>query len=231
MSIRFDDLAMVIAAGGASRRFGGGRNKLFAEFRGKPVLLHTLGHFLGLLPPGRIAVAAPEALLDAMRELCDREFPDNAIVWCAGGATRAASVVRGTAALGALPELIAVHDAARPLADAEFLRKLCGAAREYGGAVPGDTPVDTIKSVDASGLVTGNLVRSTLVAVGTPQVFAAQPYLRALAALPEAVREGRTELADLTDDAAIFMRAGGRVKVVTGLGANPKITVAADLER
>jgi len=231
MSLFFDNLAMVIAAGGASRRFGGPCNKLFAEFRGRAVLLHTLEHFLPVLPPGRIAVAAPAALLDAMRELCDRAFPGNGLIWCAGGATRVASVARGVAALGELPDYLAIHDAARPLADAETLRKLLDAAREYGGAIPGETPVDTVKSVDASGLVTGNPVRARLAAVGTPQLFAAREYRRALAALPEAVREGREEPAELTDDAAIFMRAGGRVKVVTGLGPNPKITVAADLER
>ena len=41
----------------------------------------------------------------------------------------------------------------------------------------------------------------------------------------------RSEAPELTDDAAIFMRAGGRVKVVSGLGTNLKITVAADLDR
>ena len=230
MSLFFQDLAMVIAAGGAGRRFGAGRNKLLAEFRGRPVLLHTLAHFLPVLAPGRIAVAAPESLLDTMRELCEREFPGSGIVWCAGGSTRVASVCCGMAALGDLPAYLAIHDAARPLADAELLHKLLAAARVAGGAVPGQTPVDTIKMVDEAGLVTANLIRKNLAAVGTPQVFHAESYLRAVRQLPENVRSGLYEPSELTDDAAIFLRAGGKVQVVWHDAPNPKITRVADLE-
>ncbi len=227
----FPKLGMVIAAGGAGVRFGSRRNKLLVEYRGEPILLHSLRTFSPVIEPRALVVAAPAALLDVMRELVDQALPGNGVVWCVGGATRIASTVQGIKALPDHLEWVAVHDAARPLASVELLAKLHEQARMTGGAIPGVTPVDTIKALNEDGSVSANLVRKNLAAVATPQLFDFQKYMAALSALPSAVREGKIEDPALTDDAAVFMRGGFQVKVVFSSEPNPKITVPDDLGR
>ena len=223
------DLGMVIAAGGSGSRFSKTENKLLADFRGKPLLIHSLEMFLPVVARGNLIVAAPENLLDTMRELVDEYLPGNTVRWTPGGATRVASVANAVRLLDKKIRLAAIHDAARPLADCELLDQLSVAAREFGGAIPGIAPVDTVKAVDSNGMVTQNLIRKELALVSTPQVFDLQQYLEALDALDAEVVDGRREDPVLTDDAAIFMRNGGRVKVVFSSRNNLKITLPGDI--
>lgn len=138
----------------------------------------------------------------------------------AGGATRSASVRAGLAAVPTEAGVICVHDAARPLATGELFARVIDAVRDgAAGAVPAVAVTDTIKVVDGSGTVVATPDRSSLVAVQTPQAFAA-PALRA------AHRAG----AHGTDDAALVELAGGRVVVVPGEAWNRKITEPEDLE-
>ena len=98
-----------------------------------------------------------------------------------GGATRQASVRAGLEALAPRsPDIVLVHDAARPFCSAALVSRAIKAARcETGAAIPALDVTDTIKSVDAAGAVTGTLDRATLRAVQTPQAFAFSTLLDA----------------------------------------------------
>jgi 2-C-methyl-D-erythritol 4-phosphate cytidylyltransferase len=112
-----------------------------------------------------------------------------------------------------------VHDAARPFAAPALFEAVVAAVRAGAdGAVPGIPVSDTIKRV-VGGAVVATLDRDELVAVQTPQAFAA-------AALRRAHADGAAEA---TDDAALVEATGGRVVVVPGDPANTKITLRADL--
>lgn len=151
----------------------------------------------------------------------DRRGDDEpgADVVVAGGSTRSASVRAGLAAVPADAQVVLVHDAARPLAPPALFASVIAAVRDGAdGAVPGLPVTDTIKRV-ARGRVVETLDRGTLVAVQTPQAFAASALRRAHASEPEA-----------TDDAALIEAAGGAVVVVLGDPANAKITRPGDLE-
>ena len=138
-----------------------------------------------------------------------------------GGATRSASVRAGIAALPPETDIVVVHDAARPLADAAMFERVIAAVRAGAdGAVPGVGIADTVKRVDPTGVVTGTIPRDELVAVQTPQAFRADRLRAAHAGAPEG-----------SDDAAVVERAGGRVVVVAGAVDNFKITEPGDLER
>jgi 2-C-methyl-D-erythritol 4-phosphate cytidylyltransferase len=138
-----------------------------------------------------------------------------------GGATRSASVRAGLAALPADTDIVVVHDAARPLAGGVLFERVIAAVRDGAeGAVPGVRLADTVKRVDASGVVVATLPREELMAVQTPQAFRADVLRAAHAAAPEG-----------TDDAAVVEHAGGRVMVVAGAADNFKITEPVDLER
>ena len=136
-----------------------------------------------------------------------------------GGATRSESVRRGLAVVPAEAEIVVVHDAARPFATAELYAAVIAAVRDGAdGAVPGLPVTDTIKIVDDAMTVMTTPDRSTLVAVQTPQAFAAR-----------ALRAAHTGAAEGTDDAALVEACGGRVVVVPGEPDNRKLTVPEDL--
>jgi len=119
-------------------------------------------------------------------------------------------------------DVIIVHDAARPLASPALFTSVVEAIADgAGGAIPGVEVSDTIKEIrEANGMteVSSTLDRSSLVAVQTPQAFAADLLRRAHAGGSEA-----------TDDAALVEALGATVRVVQGDPRNMKITTPADL--
>ena len=143
----------------------------------------------------------------------------------AGGASRSASVRNGLDHVPADADIICVHDAARPFASAQLFADVIAAVRAGAdAAIPAVPVTDTIKIVaaDGSGRVESTPVRSTLVAVQTPQAFKASALRNAHAAGESGV--------DATDDAMLVERAGGVVVVVAGEQRNRKITTPEDLE-
>ena len=204
---------LIVVAGGAGRRFGG--DKLQAELRGRPLLIHTLER---LAPAAkRTVLVVPSGREEGIRRLIGRFLPELELRLVAGGATRAESVRNGVlAADPAEDELVAVHDAARPLATRELLASLCRRAREVGGAVPGFPQADAQKRVDGDGVITADLARENVWNVGTPQVFTAGAIRRAYF---------DNDAAGCIDDAEAVRRAGGHVAVVPATEPNLKITV------
>ena len=191
-----------MVAAGAGTRFGG--TKQFADLGGRRVVDWAI-EAATAASDGVVVVLPPDAPLDT---------------GCvAGGATRAESVRRGLAAVPVDADIILVHDAARPFAGAELFTAVVDAVRSGAdGAVPSVPVSDTVKQVDAAGVVVATPRRDSLVAVQTPQGFRAAALRRAHAGGGEG-----------TDDAALVEAAGGRVVVVAGDPANRKLTVPDDL--
>ena len=123
------------------------------------------------------------------------------------------------------PDIVLIHDAARPFASAALAGRAIIAARQTGAAIPAIAVTDTIKRVDDSGHVGETLERGTLRAVQTPQAFAFQSLL---AAHRNAAAQGRE---DFTDDAALVEWAGIRVATFAGEPGNIKITSPEDFMR
>jgi len=200
----------IVVAGGSGRRFGD--QKQFSLLGGRPVLEWAVAAC-------RPCSAGVVLVLPAGADDPDRHGADATV---AGGPTRADSVRCGLAVVPDSATVIVVHDAARPLASPALFDAVIDAVTrgEADGAVPGVTPSDTIKVVDGAGNVTGTVDRATLVAVQTPQAFAAQLLLRAHAADGE----------DASDDCILVERLGEPVAVVPGEIGNRKITHAEDIE-
>ncbi len=195
----------------------GGRKKPFLELLGRPVLEYALRPFLA--DERVVAVAVAVAGDDALDPPGWLASLDGRIRVVAGGDTRGESVAR---ALGALPDdvnVIAVHDAARPLVTAHTVAACIDVAAAGEGAVAGCPAVDTVKSVDPTGVVSGTPDRTTLWYAHTPQVFPA-------AALRAAYAAGDF---GATDDAALFERAALPVRMVDDGGFNPKVTRPDDV--
>lgn len=195
-----------MVAAGSGTRFGG--PKQFAELEGRRVVDWALVASRSVAD-GVVLVVPSDHLND--------EAPAADVV-VAGGATRSASVRAGLAAVPAGAEVVVVHDAARPFAAPALFEAVVASVRAGAdGAIPGVAIADTVKRV-VDGRVLGTLDRAELVAVQTPQAFAADALRRAHAGGGEA-----------TDDAALVEAAGGRVMVVPGDPANTKITLRTDL--
>jgi 2-C-methyl-D-erythritol 4-phosphate cytidylyltransferase len=176
---------------------------------------------------GTIVVTAPAASLDEFRA----GIADIGGVEVVAGSDRSrqASVALGLAALGQRNEgdVVLVHDAARPLTPAQVTARVIDAVRAGAGAVIPVLPVtDTLKSVDASGVVTGTPRRADMVAVQTPQGFRWDVLMRAHEA---GASLGADEAVAATDDAGLVEAIGAVVHTVAGDERSLKVTRPLDL--
>jgi len=207
-------VAAIVVAAGSGSRLGADVPKAFVRVAGRSLLEHAVA---GLRAHPRVTscvVVAPADLVDLARELTGLNV-------VAGGATRQESVDAGLRLLGPDPELVLVHDAARPFAPVAVIdRVLAALTAGADAAIPALPVTDTIKQVDEVGHVLSTVDRGALVAVQTPQGFRRAALVAAHA---NAAR------LDATDDAALVEASGGQVQVVRGDERSFKITVPLDL--
>ena len=216
-------VAAVVVAAGRGLRIGGDLPKQYREILGEPVIRPSLAALAGHGGIGAVqAVIHPDdgALYQAAVAGFDLLPP------VAGGATRQASVRAGLEALQARrPELVLVHDAARPFVSEALITRAIAAAREHAAAVPVIAVADTVKTVNAAGTVTGTIDRAQLRMVQTPQAFGFATLLDAHRRAHAAGRE------DFTDDAALAEWAGLKVTTFEGEAGNVKLTTPEDFAR
>jgi 2-C-methyl-D-erythritol 4-phosphate cytidylyltransferase len=198
----------------------GGQKKAFLPVGGLPLLQRTLRPFLAHPRVGAIIVAVPPEDVLSLPEWPELEDPR--IRRVAGGHTRLHSVRATLAQLPPEIDVVLVHDAARPLVTREIIDRCIAGVREGEGVVAGWPSVDTLKEVGEELRIQGTVDRDRIWRAQTPQAFP-----RAL--LQEAYRQAVEDGVDATDDAALFARAGGRVRMVEGGAWNLKITHPEDL--
>lgn len=141
------------------------------------------------------------------------------VVVTAGGATRTASEIAGLAALDGEPDLIGIHDAARPAVSTAMVHRLFDLAAEHGGAVP---------ILVSEALIIDRVTHLPVVGVGmaqTPQVFRGPPLVAAYAEAADVGFEGH--------DTVEVMERFAELEIVTVPGDhdNIKVTYPADLAR
>jgi 2-C-methyl-D-erythritol 4-phosphate cytidylyltransferase / 2-C-methyl-D-erythritol 2,4-cyclodiphosphate synthase len=216
-------VAAVVVAAGRGFRAGGEGPKQYREIGGEPVIRTSLK---GLASHPGIAMVQPVIHPDDIDLFRAAAAGLGVLEPVLGGATRQASVRAGLEALSPRrPELVLVHDAARPFASAALIARGIAAAGASGAAIPAIAVADTVKTVDAFGVVTGTLKRAQLRLVQTPQAFG---FATLLAAHERARAAGRE---DFTDDSALVEWAGIKVSTFEGEAANVKLTTADDFVR
>jgi 2-C-methyl-D-erythritol 4-phosphate cytidylyltransferase/2-C-methyl-D-erythritol 2,4-cyclodiphosphate synthase len=216
-------VAAVVVAAGQGVRAGDDLPKQFKRIGGETLLRRSLLSFLGAPDVNFVQpVIRPE---DADRVRADTAGL-NVLPPVPGGATRQASVRAGLEALmPRKPDIVLVHDAARPFASASLISRAITAAAKTGAAIPALPVTDTIKRVDKAGTVEETLDRGLLRLVQTPQAFA---FPALLEAHRRAAAQGRT---DFTDDASLAEWAGMKVSVFPGEPGNTKFTTPDDFAR
>jgi 2-C-methyl-D-erythritol 4-phosphate cytidylyltransferase/2-C-methyl-D-erythritol 2,4-cyclodiphosphate synthase len=216
-------VAAIIVAAGRGLRAGGNLPKQYRELAGEPVIRSSLSLFAWHGQIGAVqAVIHPDdrgAYEAAAKGL--RLLPP-----VSGGASRQASVRAGLEALSArAPDIVLIHDAARPFCSTELVSRAIVACGATGAAIPALEVTDTIKRVDTDGHVAGTIDRAQLRAVQTPQAF---KFAALLDAHQRAAREGRD---DFTDDAALAEWAGIKVATFAGESGNVKLTTDEDFAK
>ncbi|OMC40369.1 2-C-methyl-D-erythritol 4-phosphate cytidylyltransferase [Mycobacterium sp. IS-1264] len=206
----------IVPAAGSGERLAAGIPKAFCELHGRTLLEWAIS---GLLKSGvvnHVVAAVPSDRIDQANQVLGAQA-----TVVAGGAARADSVNLALSALPGQPEFVLVHDAARALTPPELIVRVVVALWSGHPAVVPALPLsDTIKAVDANGVVLGTPERAGLRAVQTPQGFVTDLLLRAYA---------RAGTAEFTDDASLVEQLGGQVQVVDGDPLAFKITTQLDL--
>ena len=207
-------IAAILIAAGSGSRFGAETPKQFMSLAGKPVIRHAadaLAAYATLLQP--VGDSAP---IDAALAGLDH------LPTVPGGTTRQDSVRAGLEALVPYaPDLVLVHDAARPLIPRGTIPALLAALEHAPGAIPAVPVADTLKRATA-GVIQATVPREGLFRAQTPQAFR-------FPALLTAHRAGITVPA--TDDASLLEAANQPVAIVPGSEDNIKLTYAEDLPR
>jgi 2-C-methyl-D-erythritol 4-phosphate cytidylyltransferase/2-C-methyl-D-erythritol 2,4-cyclodiphosphate synthase len=212
--------ALIVAAGRGSRA-GPGAPKQYRLVAGEPVLRRTLAAFAGHSAISTIlTVIHPEdaAAYEAAAQGIAKLRPA-----VPGGQTRQASVMAGLEALAGadVPEIVLIHDGARPFVSHRLISDCISALASHDGALAALPLTDTIRR-GTGGLAGETVPRDGLWRAQTPQAFRFRSIL-------EAHRAAAGQ--DFTDDAAVAAMAGIDVALVTGDEDNFKITSAADIER
>lgn len=215
------DFAAIVVAAGKGLRVGGDTPKQFREFKGKPVLRHSVETLLNAgAAPMVIVISAEgqEFAADALKGITGFEI-------VGGGATRQDSVRNGLEALAAAaPEKVLIHDAARPDLPRAVIERLLSALAAHSGAIPVLPVVDSIAVAQENGTMAGSADREQLKRVQTPQAFRYADILKAhknWAGLTSAGDDAQVLLADSTDSSY-------SVALVDGDERLKKITFAED---
>jgi len=211
--------AAIIVAAGRGHRAGGPVPKQYAALAGMPVIRRTLQPFD--LHPAIETIAV--VIHPDDRSMAESAVSGIDVTFVNGGKNRQDSVRNGLKYIENVdPDIVLIHDAARPFATQTILTRTIDAARQHGGAVAGLPVPDTLKQVGETAEIHQTVPREGIWRAQTPQAFRYQPLLAAhRAAAGEA----------LTDDAAVAEQAGMTVVMTVGSEDNFKITTPEDLER
>lgn len=216
-------IALIILAAGVGKRFSKDGNipKQYVHLLGQPVIYHAVKAFLPHVDSIQ-PVGDPETLTSILSPFENKKILSPIL----GGKERQDSVRAGLEALSALPEdqrpdLVLVHDGARPNISAAIIHRVIEALKEYPAAIPAIPVAETLKR-NKNNVIDETVCREGLFRAQTPQGFQFKPFL-------DIHREAAGSSA--TDDAALFENVGLEVALVQGDENNIKLTYPEDLKR
>lgn len=211
------NIQVVLLCAGRSRRLGGPIAKPWIELAGKTVMRHALDTFRQHPAiSGGVVVVSDDATEDAKRWLADTGWQVTA-----GGQERSHSVHNGLDCLaGGSPDIVLIHDAARPFVPVEVIDRLLAAIHDGAdAAIPTLPPADSLKRI-ADGTVVERIPRDGIERVQTPQAFR-------FSLIHDLHRQNTN--AEATDDSSLVEDSGGKVLAVAGDPVMAKITTLPDL--
>lgn len=221
------DTCAIVVAGGVGERFGDPRGKQYVELCGLPLACWSLLALDRCPSIGHIVVVCAKGREDLMRaEVLGRIRLRNEVTLALGGKTRQESVYSGLCSVpaGRGFEMVAIHDAARPLVSTAVVERCIARVRAdeaLAGAICAVRCTDTLKLVEGKNVV-ATPDRSFYWCAQTPQVFRTRAIVAAHRAAIWDEYVG-------TDDASLVERRGGHVVCVESTRDNIKVTLPEDL--
>lgn len=210
-------VAVLIVAAGRGTRLGGGLPKQYRPLLGRTVLQHAVDAVRRALPEARVLCVIAEG----DEALYAASVPLAAPATVTGGTSRQMSVRNGLEALAVdAPDLVLIHDAARPFGIEAMAPALVAALNAFDGAAPGLPVADSLRRVEDG--VHAAVARQDVWRVQTPQAFRFADILDA---------HRRAAGAEMTDDLSVAEAAGMKITLTPGDERAFKITTSADLTR
>lgn len=212
----------VIPAGGQGKRFGDSVPKQYQKIHGKELIAYTLDIFQKCSLIDEIAVAAQPEYFEMLEEIAEKYQFDKLRHIVNGGKERQDSVFNAISSINAGSEdLVAVHDAARPLLSQEILTEAIKQANEFQSVLVCINARDTL--LKGNDFVNSFLDRNEVYYAQTPQIFRYDILRKSLEEAYKTHFYG-------TDESMLVTRAGYKVKIVEGSVLNFKITTRPDFE-
>ena len=221
--------AGIVLAGGKGSRMQSDVPKQYMELLGKPLLYYSLKAFEESDIDSVVLVTAEGEQEYCRKELVERFGFTKVTAIVVGGAERYASVWNGLQGLKEVcgeevPELVLIHDGARPLVTADLVNRMIAETRQYGACVAGMPVKDTIQMTDETGTITLTPKRDSLWMAQTPQSFLFQTVYSAYESL---MKEPEV---NVTDDAMVVgLYHNIPIQMVRGSYKNIKVTTPEDL--
>lgn len=212
--------AVLVAAGSSTRM---GFDKLTAPLAGKPLLIHSLAAFENCDAVKTIMLVCKAERIPEFTALARAEKISKLEKVLPGGDERRHSVWNGLRAARADCEIIAVHDAARPLITPAQITLCIEAAAVHGAASLAEPATDTLQRADAFHRIVESIDRSGLWKMQTPQVFRREILMDAYKKIID------RDLRVTDETSAVFADKKG-VFLVENRDWNIKVTTPRDLE-
>lgn len=220
---------LIVLIAGSSKRFGGEVKKQFIEVDGKPIFIHTLINILKFNFNNIVLVSSKDDL-QSIKEYIKNEksIKENNIYYTEGGTERVYSVYNAIKFIkdnNIKTDYVFIHDGVRPLVQENEIKALYDTVLEHNAAILASKVVDTIKKADKDNNIIETIDRTYLYRAATPQGFKFDNYL---IAINKYINDDNANLA--TDDAEIYSKYYGDVKIVNCSSNNIKITNKEDLD-
>lgn len=231
----------LLLAGGSGRRMGANKAKQFLEVGGKPLIWYALQALeQSEIVDDCVLVTSEKDIVYVREVIVEREGFSKVRAVTPGGRERFESVWRGLKTLEEgikshapdAPQVIMIHDGARPCLTEDILERCFWDALKYGACVAAVPSKDTVTLADGEGFEAETPDRKYVWNVQTPQAFRTEIVYPAFCKMARELEERKDTAAFswITDDASVVRRyAGGRIRIVQGDYRNIKVTTPEDL--
>ncbi|MDB4084483.1 2-C-methyl-D-erythritol 2,4-cyclodiphosphate synthase [Candidatus Pelagibacter sp.] len=204
----------IILAGGESKRFNSNTPKPYTNYKGKPLLLHSIDKAKVFNKFNKIVLVINKKHKNYIKKL---NIKNISII--NGGKTRAQSAYIALESIKRNNfKNVIIHDAARPNFSLKLLKKLMGGLKTNDCVIPAIQTADSVKQKISN--IVKNLKREDIYLIQTPQAFNYKKLY--------SLQNNKSE--EITDDATLFIKAGKKIKIIKGETTNNKITINSDIK-
>ncbi len=216
--------AAIVLAAGRGSRMNSGIQKQFMELGGYPLIYYALQVFEHSSVDEVILVTGKNETDWCRREIVDKYGFCKVRSVVPGGSERYLSVYEGLRAAQE-PDIVLIHDGARPFVTDEIINRTIRSALESGSGIAAVPAKDTVRIVDETGTAVLTPPRDRVWMMQTPQAFRYPLIYRAYQELVS------RNIQNVTDDAMVLETVlNQEVKIVEGSYSNIKVTTPEDME-